>query len=136
MYGAHLMLDLYGCDGNKVRDLNQIFDFLDEMPAKIGMTKITRPCLVLHKDKPGDEPGITGAVFIAESHISIHTFPSRENYVTMDVYSCKMFDKKKVTQMIADELKPKRIDAQFVIRGREFEKTIYGREAMAATAKV
>jgi len=130
------MLDLYGCNGNKARDLNQIFNFLDELPAKIGMTKITKPYVFFHKDKPGEEPGITGMVIIAESHISIHTFPARENYVTMDVYSCKLFDKEKVTRMIADELKPQKIDAQFVLRGRQFEKTVYGRQAIAALAKM
>jgi S-adenosylmethionine decarboxylase len=35
--------------------------------------------------------GISGFVFIAESHIGIHTFVE-QNYVNIDVFSCKDFD--------------------------------------------
>ena len=39
---------------------------------------------------PGDW-GVSGFVLIAESHISIHTFPDR-GYVNIDIFSCKEFD--------------------------------------------
>lgn len=37
------------------------------------------------------EPGISVVAIIAESHISVHTWPE-EGVVTMDMYSCRAFD--------------------------------------------
>ena len=66
-------------------------EFLDEYPANLGMTKITEPeVLEYHGPNPADN-GISGFVIIAESHISVHTFPHRD-YVNIDVFSCKSFD--------------------------------------------
>jgi S-adenosylmethionine decarboxylase len=41
--------------------------------------------------------GISGFVFIAESHIGVHTFVER-NYVNIDVFSCKDFDTEKAIE--------------------------------------
>ena len=56
------------------------------------MTKITEPeVLEYHGPEPIGDNGISGFVIIAESHISVHTFPHRD-YVNIDVFSCKSFD--------------------------------------------
>ena len=72
-------------------DTARLRAFLDEYPANLGMTRITEPqVLEYHGPNPGDS-GISGFVIIAESHISVHTFPHRD-YVNIDVFSCKSFD--------------------------------------------
>ena len=42
-FGPHLMMDGYGCDKKKLHDLNLIYRLLDELPTRIGMTKIMPP---------------------------------------------------------------------------------------------
>jgi len=60
-------------------------------PGRLGMTRITEP-KVLHYDAPKvEDSGVSGFVIIAESHISIHTFPHRD-YVNIDIFSCRPFD--------------------------------------------
>lgn len=46
--------------------------------------------------------GYSTLVMIAESHLSLHTFPE-EDFFTFDCYSCKDFDHDKVLQLIAQE---------------------------------
>ena len=87
----HLIIDGFGGDTAMMWDTARLRDFLEEYPTKLGMTKITEPeVLEYHGPNPSDS-GISGFVIIAESHISVHTFPDRD-YVNIDVFSCKSFD--------------------------------------------
>lgn len=90
-FGPHLMLDLNGCDVARLDDLDLCFKVLNELPDRIGMTKITQPHVFRYSGLVPEDEGITGVVIIAESHISLHTFP-RKNYAFLDVFSCKPFD--------------------------------------------
>lgn len=87
----HLIIDGFGGDDAMMWDITRLRSFLDEYPESLGMTKITAPeVLEYHGPNPGDS-GISGFVIIAESHISVHTFPRRA-YVNIDIFSCKSFD--------------------------------------------
>ena len=87
----HLIVDGHGGDPAKLQDLDLISRFLDEYPAAIGMTKIVPPLVYTYHGKTPEDWGVSGFVLIAESHISIHTFPDR-GYVNIDVFSCKDFE--------------------------------------------
>ena len=119
-YGPHLTLDLKNCNRNKLSDINFVFDFLNTLPSKIGMTKITAP-YVFKYDGRGiqKEWGITGFVIIAESHISIHTYPEKD-YVFIDVFSCTPFNVEDATKHIVDAFEAKKVDKGMVMRGKEF----------------
>ncbi len=87
----HLIIDGFGGDAGMMWDTERLRTFLDEYPASLGMTRITEPeVLEYHGQNPNDS-GISGFVIIAESHISVHTFPHRD-YVNIDMFSCKSFD--------------------------------------------
>ena len=87
----HLVIDGYGGDSDSLRDVELIYEFLQDYPDRIGMTKISPPQVyTYHGQKPGDW-GLSGFVLIAESHITVHTFPER-GYLNVDVFSCKQFD--------------------------------------------
>ncbi len=91
-FGLHLMLDAYEGDKEKLNDMARVFRFLRDLPARIGMHTLMPP-VVLEAQDTGtgfDTGGYTGVVIIAESHISIHTFPDK-GFFTMDVYSCSDF---------------------------------------------
>jgi S-adenosylmethionine decarboxylase len=98
-YGPHLMLDLGRCNPKTLDDLDACFRLLNELPEKIGMTKITQPYVFRYSGLiPGDE-GITGVTVIAESHISLHTYP-KKGFAFVDLFSCKPFDVEKAKQYI------------------------------------
>jgi S-adenosylmethionine decarboxylase len=90
-YGPHLMLDLNGCNPAILDDLDACFTLLNELPEKISMTKITQPYLFRYSGLMPEHGGITGVTIIAESHISLHTYP-RKRYAFVDLFSCKPFD--------------------------------------------
>ena len=87
----HLVIDGYGGDVDKMWDQDLVRGFLDQFPAKLSMTPITEPKVLEYVGDKPDDVGVSGFVIIAESHISIHTFPKRE-YVNVDIFSCKAFD--------------------------------------------
>ena len=87
----HLIIDGYGHNAELLNSEEFIYRLLDEFPAEIGMTKISTPQVVWYAEGQPEDWGISGFVFIAESHISIHTFVER-CYVNVDVFSCKDFD--------------------------------------------
>ena len=87
----HLVIDGYGGDVEKMWDQQLVRDFLDQFPSKLAMTPITEPQVLKYTGDNVEDAGVSGFVIIAESHISIHTFPYRE-YVNIDIFSCKSFD--------------------------------------------
>ncbi len=104
----HLILDCSECPREKLADLELIYSFLDTFPPKIQMTKIATPQIVRYMAKKHIDWGISGFILIAESHISIHTFPERGS-CNLDIFSCKPFDIKKTIAYIKEQFQPKRI---------------------------
>ena len=87
----HLAIDGYGADPAKLSDEALVFRFLDEYPGVIGMTKVAPPQVYSYTGKVPDDWGVSGFVIIAESHISVHTFPDK-GYLNIDIFSCNDFD--------------------------------------------
>jgi len=124
MFGPHLTLDLSECDPRKLSDLSQIYDLLDELPDVIGMHKITPPYTFIYR--PSENPsewGVSGFVIIAESHISIHTFPDR-NAAFVDIFSCKQFDINKAVDYIVAKLDAHKADKKLSGRGKEYPRQV------------
>ena len=94
----HLAIDAYGADPAKLSDEALVFRFLDEYPDVIGMTKVAGPQVYSYTGKVPGDWGVSGFVIIAESHISVHTFPDK-GYLNIDIFSCNDFD---VSASLAD----------------------------------
>jgi S-adenosylmethionine decarboxylase len=124
-FGPHLMLDGYGCDKVKLKDLNLIYRILDELPARIGMTKIMPPYVFKYSGVKPEDWGLSGFVLIAESHISIHTFPEK-NFVSVDIFSCKPFDSEFASAFIKDAFGMVKVEMTLLDRGTEFPKELNG----------
>jgi len=90
----HLIIDGYSNDKRIIRDEDFLRNWLEAYPAQIGMTRISPPYVLRYVGPVLDDWGISGFVFIAESHIGVHTFVER-NYVNIDIFSCKDFDTEK-----------------------------------------
>jgi len=79
--GRHCILELYQCDHAKLNDEAFIRTTLTSSAKIAGATLIN---LVTHSFKP---QGVTGLALLAESHISIHTWPEI-GYAAIDVFTC------------------------------------------------
>ena len=82
------------------------------------MTKISKPTVLKYAAPQEEDSGLSGFVVIAESHISVHTFPQR-NYVNIDVFSCKAFDSKRALKDIQHIFGLQRVKSWVVERGLE-----------------
>jgi len=87
----HLVIDGYRGDSGRMWDADLIRQFLYDLPDTMGMTRITEPSVLEYHAPKSEDSGISGFVIIAESHISVHTFPRRD-HVNVDIFSCQPFD--------------------------------------------
>lgn len=119
-FGKHLTIDAYGCGQKPLENMKILYNILDDLPGKIGMRKFSPPylikCTVENKE---DWDGFSGFVVIAESHISLHTFPQKR-FFSMDVYSCKDFDHKAVIKYVKNYIKFKSVEINVIPRGTKF----------------
>ncbi len=121
--GVHLILDGYTQDTGVIGDLNRVRDFLDSFPVHMGMTKVTAPYVFQYQGGSPQEGGISGIVIIAESHISIHTFPA-QGYVSVDIFSCKPFDVGEAVRKLTEYFHLTDFCHQVFDRGIEYPKQI------------
>ena len=121
-FGQHLTIDASNCDRKKLADISLVYDILNKLPSKLNMTKMTLPYVVKWLDKfaYGTE-GISGFVMIAESHISIHTFPDQD-YVFMDIFSCKEFDVEKTIRYLVSAFNATKFEKHVIRRGADFQR--------------
>lgn len=131
MFGPHLTLDLYGCNKKKLKEVGFVYSFLDEMPGMVGMTKIMPPYTFSYSGLKPEDWGVSGIVLIAESHISIHTFPEK-GYASVDIFSCKDFDTEAACDIIVSKLEAKTYEKNFFQRGRHFPKDQWRNNQMLA----
>ena len=77
----HLLLELYGCDHEKLNDESFLRCILNRA-AKLAKATVLN--LISNKFEP---QGVTAIALLAESHISIHTWPE-SNYSAIDIFTC------------------------------------------------
>lgn len=99
----HLIIDGYGGDSWRMQDVDLVYRLLDLYPSRIGMTKVAPPQVSKHIGSNPEDWGVSGFVVLAESHISIHTFPE-SSYVSIDIFSCKEFNPEQTIKDFRREL--------------------------------
>ncbi len=122
-FGLHLTLDAYGCSQEELANLDTIYEFLDRAPDLIQMTKIMPPYVFKYQAQVPEDSGVSGFVLIAESHISIHTFPERA-YLSLDIFSCKDFDYDKAVAYATKLFGITRHEINLLDRGLEFPREV------------
>jgi len=118
MFGPHLMMDCSSCDQDKLASVDLISKVLDEFPDAVGMTKIMPPYVFRYHGEVPEDWGVSGVVLIAESHISIHTWPY-SGYAAVDVFMCGDADPDKCVPVLQEAFAAKRIEVSEVRRGEE-----------------
>jgi len=79
--GTHLLVELKDCDKEVLKDLDLVRDALVSAAYKAKATVVE---VAFHEFNPF---GISGMVIIAESHLSIHTWPEY-GYAAVDIFTC------------------------------------------------
>ena len=79
--GTHILCELSGCDASILTDVEGVEQILKDAALKANATILTT---AFHRFQPH---GVSGVVVIAESHLSIHTWPET-GYAAMDFYTC------------------------------------------------
>ena len=77
----HLLLELYRCDREKLNDESFLRCNLNRA-AKLANATVLH--LISNKFEP---QGVTAIALLAESHISIHSWPE-SNYSAVDIFTC------------------------------------------------
>ena len=80
-HGHHTLIELCGCDPERLKRVPEIRRWMLEA-ARLANGTIVRD--VFHEFSPW---GVSGVVVIAESHLTIHTWPEH-GYAAVDVFSC------------------------------------------------
>ena len=79
--GRHLIVEYSGCDRQALNNLAYLEEHMNEAVRKSGATIVRS---VFHRYNP---QGVSGVVIIAESHISIHSWPEY-GYAAVDFFTC------------------------------------------------
>ena len=84
--GTHLLVDYWGItqnqDSNKLQNVSAI-----EAAFKKAVTACGATLLNIQLHSFGEDAGVTGVAILAESHMSIHTWPEID-YVAVDIFMC------------------------------------------------
>jgi S-adenosylmethionine decarboxylase len=98
--GTHLIIDLW--DAEHLDDRDRIETALIDAIRAAGATLLH---IHLHEFTGG---GISGVAVLAESHISVHTWPEKK-YAAFDVFMCGDSEPKKALQVLKDAFHPARL---------------------------
>lgn len=101
--GRHLIADMWGVDVNL--RMASVEDILKKGAEEAGATVLSSS---FHHFGDPHEGAYTGIIALAESHISIHTWPERD-FVAIDIFMCGECDPQVSLDYIKDRLLPKRV---------------------------
>ena len=79
--GRHILVEYYNCDKELLKDHEAIEQHMNQAALEANAT-IVASCF--HKFNPW---GVSGAVIIQESHLTIHTWPEY-GYASVDLFTC------------------------------------------------
>ena len=108
--GMHLLVDLWGASN---------LDDPAHIDAALRKAAITAGATILHSHFHHFTPngGVSGVVVLAESHISIHTWPERD-FAAVDIFMCGACDPHLSIPVLRAAFAPDRVDLSEQRRGR------------------
>ncbi|VAW72475.1 S-adenosylmethionine decarboxylase proenzyme, prokaryotic class 1B [hydrothermal vent metagenome] len=107
--GAHLLIDLWGA--SSLTDMAFI-----EATLKECVTVCKARLLHIHLHQFSDSGGVSGVAVLAESHISLHTWPERD-YAAFDVFMCGATEPMLAVDVLKRAFQPEKIEVKEILRG-------------------
>lgn len=108
--GRHLIAEFYDCNPDILDDTERIRADMLAAANSVGATVVGE---VFHRFSP---QGVSGSVVIAESHLSIHTWPEA-GYVAVDIYTCGGLDPRPGFRHLGRALEARSCRVQEIVRG-------------------
>jgi S-adenosylmethionine decarboxylase len=108
--GTHLIVDLWGAE--RLDDLAHV-----EATLRDAVTAAKATLLHIHLHHFTPNQGISGVAVLAESHISIHTWPER-SYAALDIFMCGDAEPQATIAVLREAFKPERLAVEEILRGR------------------
>ena len=107
--GHHILLEFW-----EAKDINSIRAIKKALAQAVKACGATLLKIELHKFSP---QGVSGVAIIAESHISIHTWPEYQ-YTAIDIFTCgNEVDPYQAISSLKSSFKPKDVQLLEVKRG-------------------
>jgi S-adenosylmethionine decarboxylase len=110
--GSHILADFYGVSARLLQSRNELEVLLRNAAETAGAT-----VLGSHFHSFGSAQGITGVVLLAESHISIHTWPESE-FAAVDIFMCGTANPQRALEALVEALSPTQQHVEVAARGR------------------
>lgn len=108
--GKHLIIEMLGCPFRILDDQSVISAALIDTAKALGATILGSQ---FHKFAP---QGVSGYILIAESHLSIHTWPEF-GYATIDIFTCGQMNPYDGLFVLTDRLCAIKIKQKMLYRG-------------------
>ncbi len=108
--GRHLIAEYYDCDPAVLDDVDAVGKHMHAAAAAVGATVVGA---VFHRYQP---QGVSGTLLIAESHLSVHTWPEAR-YVAVDIFTCGGLDPRGGFRLLAEAFGAKGTRMHEIVRG-------------------
>lgn len=107
--GKHLIVDIWGA-----RNL----DSVPIMEQALRDAAQAAGAVLLHTHVHGFEGGngVTGVALLAESHISVHTWPERQ-FAAFDLFMCGDARPEAAVALLREVFQPERLESREILRG-------------------
>lgn len=109
--GIHILVEYYDCNKEILKNVETIEQSM-LTAAKAAKTTIVES--VFHQFNPW---GVSGAVIIAESHLTIHTWPEH-GYAAVDLFTCGDIDCEAGICTLKELLESKHHEVKKILRGK------------------
>jgi S-adenosylmethionine decarboxylase len=109
--GTHILADFFGVDAGLLRDGPRLDAVLRRAAQGAGAHPLSS-----HFHSFGDRDGVTGVVLLAESHLSIHTWPEFE-FAALDIFMCGSAEPRRALEALSTALTPTRTTVKTEQRG-------------------
>ena len=109
--GRHLLIEMQDCNKEALNDLGFLRDAMVAAAVDCGATVMGES---FHRFSP---QGVSGVVIIAESHLSIHTWPEY-GYAAADIFTCgTTVEPEKAVEVLIEKLGAKNHSVMEIQRG-------------------
>jgi S-adenosylmethionine decarboxylase len=106
---VHLIVDLHGAQGLDDIDLIEA-----TLRRAVGAARATLLHIHVHHFQPN---GVSGVAVLAESHISIHTWPDA-GYAAIDVFMCGKANPDACVPVLRDAFRAQSVEVNEILRGQ------------------